>query len=59
MNLYTPKTAIGKAVLRLALVAVVAVLGYIVSNPDIVGGGVAYLVVKTVYDLVNANVPNR
>lgn len=58
-NLYTPKTVVGKAVLRLVLVAVVAVLGYVVSNPDLVGGGVVYLVVKTVYDLLNSNVPNR
>lgn len=58
LNLPTPKSAVGKLVLRLVIVAVVAVLGYLVSNPDLVGGGIVYLVVKTLYDLLNANTPN-
>lgn len=58
MNLYTPKTAVGKLVLRLAIVALVAVLGVLVQDPSVAQGGVAYLIIKTAYDLLNSNVPN-
>lgn len=58
MNLPTPKTVVGKLVLRVVLVAVVAVLGYLVSQPEVATGGVAYLVLKSVYDFLNSNVPN-
>lgn len=58
MNLFTPKTVVGKLVLRLAIVALVAVLGYLLQDPSVAQGGVAYLIIKTAYDLLNSNVPN-
>lgn len=58
MNLPTPKTAIGKMALRIILVGVIAGLGYALKQPEVVSGSVAYVIVKTVYDILNANVPN-
>lgn len=57
-NLPTAKTVVGKLAIRCALVAVVAVLGFLLSQPELAQGSVAYLVVKTAYDFLNNNVPN-
>jgi hypothetical protein len=58
IKLPTPKSAVGKFVLRAVLVAVIAGLGYALSQPELASGGVAYLVIKGLYDLLNSNVPN-
>jgi len=58
MNLPTPKTTIGKLVVRLGIVAVIAVLGALLEDPSVTQGGILYLVIKTVYDLLNSNTPN-
>lgn len=58
INLPTPKTAIGKMALRIILVGVIAALGYALKQPEVVQGSMAYVIVKTVYDILNANVPN-
>jgi hypothetical protein len=58
MNLPTPKTAVGKMCLRVILVGVIAGLGYALQQPEVVSGGMAYVVLKTIYDLLNTNVPN-
>ena len=58
INLPTPKTALGKMALRIILVGVVAALGYALQQPEVVQGSVAYMIVKTVYDVLNSNVPN-
>lgn len=58
MNLPTPKSTIGKLVLRLGIVAVIAVLGALLQDPSVAQGGILYLVIKTVYDLLNSNTPN-
>ena len=58
MNLPTPKTALGKMALRIVLVGVIAAVGYALKQPEVVSGGMAYVVLKTVYDVLNSNVPN-
>ena len=58
INLPTPQTAVGKMCLRIILVGVIAGLGYALQQPQVVSGGMAYVILKTVYDLLNTNVPN-
>lgn len=57
INLPTPKTAIGKMALRVVLVGVIAALGYVLQQPEVVSGGVAYVILKTIYDVLNSNTP--
>lgn len=58
MNLPTPQTAVGKMCLRVILVGVIAGLGYALQQPQVVSGGMAYVILKTVYDLLNSNIKN-
>lgn len=58
MNLPTPKTVVGKLILRVAVVALVAGLGYLLNQPEVAVGGVYYFAIKTLYDFLNSNVPN-
>lgn len=57
MKLPAPKTAIGKMALRIVLVGVIAALGYALQQPEVVSGGIAYVILKTVYDVLNSNTP--
>lgn len=61
MNLPTPKTVVGKAVERLFLVALVAVLADVVAHQSLGNSGPAltgYFVLKTLVDLLNKNLSN-
>lgn len=57
-NLPTPKTAVGKFVLRASIAAVIAVLGIALDQPQLAQGSVFYLILKSIYDTLNSNIPN-
>jgi len=58
MNLPTPRTAVGKMAYRASIVAVIAGLGYVLKDPSIGQGGLAYFVIKSIIDLLNSNIQN-
>lgn len=57
MNLPTPSTVVGKLVLRAALVAVIAVVAFLMKQPEVAAGSGYYLVLKLIYDVLNSNTP--
>lgn len=57
-NLPTPKTAVGKFVLRAGLVALIAVLGLALNQPEVAQGSLVYLIIKGIYDTLNSNINN-
>lgn len=57
-NFPVPKTTLGKAAERAVVIAVVAGLGYLLQDPAVGQGGLAYFIVKTIYDLLNSNIKN-
>lgn len=56
-KLPAPKTALTKLALNVILVGVIAALGYYLKQPEVVQGGMAYVILKAVYDILNSNTP--
>lgn len=58
LSLPTPKTALGKAAYRALIVGLVAAIGVLLNDPAIGQGGLVYLGLKTLLDILNSDIKN-
>lgn len=59
MNLPVPDSTLGRLVERCVVVAVIAVIGVVLSDAStVIPGSIAYTVLATVRDLLNSNIDN-
>lgn len=53
-----PKTALGRALERAAIVAIISLVSYFMKQPQVVEGSITYFVCRLAVDILNRSIPN-